>query len=60
MPGLPLMYLQTLIFLVEKYKSLMQTLNKNGPSTDACGAPESICVHLVKPLFGIVLCHLLF
>ena len=54
------MYLQTLIFLVEKYKSLMQILNKNGPSTDACGAPESICVHLVKPLFGIVLCHLLF
>ena len=44
MPGLPLMYLQKLIFLVEKYKSLKQILNKNGPSTDSCGAPEGICV----------------
>ena len=59
MPGLKLMYQKTLVFLVKKYKSLIQILNKSGPRTDPCGTPKNMCAHLVKHLFSFFLCHLL-
>ena len=34
-------------------------VQSTGPSTHPCVTPRSISVHLLKPVLGLVLCHLL-